>query len=199
MVRTPFVAWAGYSGYAVYRRERHLANYRYEIRPPSRKSPLRPSGASIGTASDVYSLGVVLYQLLTGVRPYRLKRDSRGALEEAILQADPARPSDVAQERSRKTALRGDMDWIVLKAMAKERDHRYASAADLGADLRRFLRDEPVDASPPSAAYRMSKFVRRHRVSVTAAGLLVLALMAADNVDRCTLHSLLAQVSRNLR
>ena len=145
---------------------------------PDYASPEQIAGAPIGTASDVYSLGVVLYELLTGVRPYRLKRDSRGSLEEAILQADPAKPSDVARERSMRTALRGDLDWIVLKAMAKERDHRYAGAADLGADLRRFLRDEPVDASPPSAAYRMRKFVRRHRVWVTAAGLLVLALMA---------------------
>jgi tetratricopeptide (TPR) repeat protein len=120
---------------------------------------------------------VVLYELLTRVRPYRLKRDSRNALEEAILQVDPAKPSDVAGERSMKKALRGDLDWIVLKAMAKERDRRYASAAELGTDLRRFLRDEPVEASPPAAVYRMRKFVRRHRVAVTAAALLVLALM----------------------
>ena len=77
-----------------------------------------------------------------------------------------------------RKALRGDLDWIVLKALTKERDRRYVSAADLGADLRRFLRNEPVDASPPSAAYRIGKFVRRHRVAVTAAALLVLTLMA---------------------
>jgi hypothetical protein len=99
-------------------------------------------------------------------------------LEEAILQVDPAKPSDVAEERSTRKALRGDLDWIVLKAMANERDRRYASAADLGADLRRFLRNEPVDASPPSATYRIGKFVRRHRVAVTAATLLVLSLLA---------------------
>jgi serine/threonine-protein kinase len=100
-------------------------------------SPEQIAGAPIGTGSDVYSLGVVLYELLTQVRPYRLKRDSRGALEEAILHADPAKPSDVAGENSVRKALRGDLDWIVLKAIAKERDRRYASAADLGADLRR--------------------------------------------------------------
>src|SRR5262249_4884762 len=121
---------------------------------------------------------VVLYELLTGVRPYRLTRDSRGALEEAILKTDPAKPSDVAGERSMSKALREDMDWIVLKAMAKERDRRYASAADLGADLRRFLGNEPVEASPPSTVYRINKFVRRHRVAVTAAALLIFALTA---------------------
>ena len=145
---------------------------------PDYASPEQIAGAPIGTASDVYSLGVVLYELLTGIRPYRLARDSRGALEEAILQVDPARPSDVATERSTRKALRGDLDWIVLKAMAKERDRRYASAAALGADLRRFLRDEPVEASPPSATYRIGKFARRHRLAVSAATLLVLSLVA---------------------
>lgn len=145
---------------------------------PDYASPEQIAGAPIGTASDVYSLGVVLYELLTRVRPYRLDRDSRGALEEAILQTDPPKPSDAAAERSMKAGLRGDLDWIVLKAMAKERGRRYASAADLGADLRRFLRHEPVEASPPSARYRMSKFARRHRVGVSAAALLILALMA---------------------
>jgi len=159
-------------------RETELTRQSGRMLTPDYASPEQIAGASIGTASDVYSLGVVLYELLTGVRPYRLKRDSSGALEEAILQTDPAKPSDVAGEPSMRTALRGDLDWIVLKAMAKERDRRYASAADLGADLRRFLRDEPVEASPPSTAYRISKFVRRHRVAVTAAALLVLVLMA---------------------
>ena len=152
-------------------RETELTEQSGRALTPDYASPEQIAGAPIGTASDVYSLGVVLYELLTRVRPYRLKRDSRGALEEAILQSDPAKPSDAARERSMRKALRGDLDWIVLKAMAKERDRRYASAADLGADLRRFLRDEPVEASPPSAAYRISKFVRRHRVGVTAGAL----------------------------
>ena len=145
---------------------------------PDYASPEQIAGMPLGTASDVYSLGVVLYELLTQVRPYRLTRDSRGALEEAILLTDPRKPSEVARESSTKKELRGDLDWIVLKAMAKERDRRYVSAADLGADLRRFLRHEPVEASPPSAAYRIRKFVRRHRVATTSAALLVLALLA---------------------
>src|SRR5436190_5524975 len=131
-------------------RETELTEQSGRALTPDYASPEQIAGAPVGTASDVYSLGVVLYELLTQVRPYRLVRDSRGALEEAILQVDPARPSDAAGDRSTRKALRGDLDWIVLKAMAKERDRRYASAADLGADLRRFLRDEPVDASPPS-------------------------------------------------
>jgi eukaryotic-like serine/threonine-protein kinase len=158
-------------------RETELTEQSGRALTPDYASPEQIAGVPISTSSDVYSLGVVLYELLTQVRPYRLKRDSRGALEEAILHADPAKPSDVAGERSVRKALRGDLDWIVLKAMAKERDRRYASAADLGADLRRFLRDEPVEASPPSAAYRISKFVRRHRVAATAAALLVLVLL----------------------
>lgn len=159
-------------------RETELTQQSGRALTPDYASPEQIAGEPIGTASDVYSLGVVLYELLTGVRPYRLKRDSRGALEEAILQADPPKPSDVAVERSRRKALRGDLDWIVLKAMAKERDRRYASAAELGADLRRFLRDEPVEASPPSAAYWMGEFVRRRRIAVASAALVVLALIA---------------------
>jgi serine/threonine-protein kinase len=159
-------------------RETELTEQSGRALTPDYASPEQIAGAPIGTASDVYSLGVVLYELLTGVRPYRLTFDSRRALEEAILQTDPARPSEVVGERSIKTVLRGDLDWIVLKAMAKERDRRYVSAADFGADLRRFLRNEPVEASPPSAAYRMNKFVRRHRLAVSAAALLILALIA---------------------
>jgi serine/threonine-protein kinase len=159
-------------------RETELTEQSGRALTPDYASPEQIGGAPVGTASDVYSLGVVLYELLTGARPYRLTRDSRGALEEAILQTDPAKPSDVADDRSMRKALRGDLDWIVLKAMAKERDRRYASAADLGADIRRFLRHEPVEASPPSAAYRIRKFVRRHRVAATSAALLLLVLLA---------------------
>jgi len=159
-------------------RETELTEQSGRALTPDYASPEQISGAPISTTSDVYSLGVVLYELLTQVRPYRLTRDSRGALEEAILQTDPAKPSDVVAERSKRKALRGDLDWIVLKAMAKERERRYRSAADLAADIRRFLRHVPVEASPPSAAYRIKKFVRRHRVAVTAAALLMLALVA---------------------
>lgn len=159
-------------------RETELTEQSGRALTPDYASPEQIAGTPIGTASDVYSLGVVLYELLTRVRPYRLKRDSRGGLEHAIVEADPVRPSDVAEDRSIRKALRGHLDWIVLKAMAKERDRRYASAADLGADLQRFLRDEPVEASPPSMTYNVSKFVRRHRVGVTAATILVLTLMA---------------------
>jgi serine/threonine-protein kinase len=159
-------------------RETELTEQSGRALTPDYASPEQIAGAPIGTASDVYSLGVVLYELLTRVRPYRLDRDSPGGLEEAILHTDPAKPSDVAVDPSMKNELRGDLDWIVLKALEKERDRRYTSAADLAADLRRFLRHEPVEASPPSAAYRMRKFVRRHRVAVSAASLLILALMA---------------------
>jgi serine/threonine-protein kinase len=159
-------------------RETELTEQSGRALTPDYASPEQISGAPVGTASDVYSLGVVLYELVTQVRPYRLKRDLPGGWEEAILQTDPAKPSDAAGERSMRKALRGDLDWIVLKAMAKERDRRYGSAADLGADIRRFLHDEPVEASPPSTAYRIRKLVRRHRVAATSAALLMLALLA---------------------
>lgn len=145
---------------------------------PDYASPEQIAGTPIGAASDVYSLGVVLYELLTGQRPYRLKRDSRAALEDAILQIEPARPSEAVAEPPLRRELRGDLDWIVLKSLAKNREQRYESAAALHADLVRYLRHEPVEAGPPGAAYRVAKFVRRHRAGVAAAVLVVLALTA---------------------
>jgi len=149
---------------------------------PNYASPEQIAGLPIGTASDVYSLGVILYELLTGELPYRLKRDSRGALEDAILTADPAQPSaqafSAATARARATtpkkladALRGDLDTIVLKALKKAPEERYATAQALAEDIERYVRGEPVRAQPDRTWYRTKKLILRNKfVAASAAG-----------------------------
>ena len=152
-------------------------------------SPEQIAGQPVSTASDVYSLGVVLYELLCGQRPYHVTRESRGALEEAILNAEPVRPSqrsiteDVANARSttlKKLArsLKGDLDTIVLKALKKSPAERYATADAFRQDLQRYLDGEAVLARPDGAIYRASKFVRRHRFGVAATAVVFVSLGA---------------------
>jgi serine/threonine protein kinase/tetratricopeptide (TPR) repeat protein len=135
---------------------------------PDYAAPEQIRGEPIGTAADIYSLGVLLFELLTGERPYRLDRDSRAALEEAILQADPPRPSTVVADARLRRQLRGDLDTIVLKAMKKAPAERYATADAFTADIERHLADEPVHARPDSRWYRTRKLVLRHKVAVVA-------------------------------
>jgi tRNA A-37 threonylcarbamoyl transferase component Bud32 len=161
---------------------------------PDYASPEQIAGAPITTASDVYSMGVVLYELLTGARPYQLKRESRGALEEAILGADPVKPSlstrvetaaSARSTTSRKLAkaLAGDLDTIVLKALKKAPSGRYASVDAFTLDLQRYLHGEPVEARPDGALYRMGKFASRNRIWLIAAGVAGLALAAGTVVS----------------
>ncbi|MEM9558097.1 MAG: serine/threonine-protein kinase [Acidobacteriota bacterium] len=156
-------------------------------------SPEQAAGDDVDTRSDVYSLGVLLYELLCGERPLEL--ESLPILDglTAIGTREPPPPS-VRLARSRRAAstararrlspaalermLRGDLDWIVLRSLDKEREQRYATPADLASDIGRHLADEPVIAGPPSTLYRLRKFVRRHRLSVVASGAVVLALVA---------------------
>jgi non-specific serine/threonine protein kinase/serine/threonine-protein kinase len=156
-----------------------------------------PSPLDIDTRTDVYSLGVMLYELLVGTKPLRLGEDRGLSLEEVlrrIREDEPSRPSarfstlsgrettGAARLRSTDTRLlrrqlRGDLDWIVMKALEKDRARRYGSPADLAADIRRHLRNEPVAAGPPGAAYRARKFVARHRVGVLAGAAVVLSAL----------------------
>ena len=144
----------------------------------------------ITTMTDVYSLGVVLYELLTGRKPYEPARASDAAWEEAILTGEPVRPSLAALKQARESGtphprrvaaeLGGDLDNILLKALAKAPEHRYVSVEALAQDLRRHLDGEPVLARPQSLGYRTQKFVRRNSLALVMAvlvgGLLVAAL-----------------------
>ena len=140
---------------------------------PDYASPEQVRGEHITTATDIYSLGVVLYELLTEKRPYRLTGRSREAIARAVCEEEPARPSAAAP------ALKGDLDNIVLMALRKEPERRYASAEQLGEDVRRYLEGRPVLARKDTLAYRTGKFVTRHKAGVAAAALAVLLLAGA--------------------
>ncbi len=143
---------------------------------PSYASPEQVRGESITTASDVYSLGVLLYELLAGRRPYTLRTDALPEIVHAVCDSDPPPPSDVFAG-PRSDALRGDLDTIVMKAMRKQPARRYASAEELSSDLGRWHDARPVRARPDSVKYRASRFVARHRVGVAAASLIFLSLV----------------------
>ncbi len=165
------------------------------IMTPSYASPEQVRGEAITTASDVYSLGVVLYGLLAGRTPYRVENGFAHEIERAICEAEPERPSaalfrpgepsaeEIARTRcARPQALRrrlhGDLDNIALMALRKEPSRRYGSAAQLSRDIENHLHSLPVVARPDTLSYRTRKFVRRHRVGVSAAALVVVLLAA---------------------
>ncbi|MEO7252488.1 MAG: serine/threonine-protein kinase [Arenimonas sp.] len=153
-------------------------------------APEQLRGEVITTMTDVYALGVVLYELLTDCRPYELSRTSDAAWEEAILGAEPGRPSQVMHRKSRDSGslldrrrarlLAGDLDNIVLKALDKLPEHRYASVEALAQDLRRHLDGQPVHARAQSVGYRTRKYLRRHAlgllIGAAVTGVLAIAL-----------------------
>ncbi|TWU03424.1 serine/threonine protein kinase [Neorhodopirellula pilleata] len=153
------------------------------------------SGLDVDTRSDIYSLGVLLYELMAGATPFDRERLDSAGLDEwrrIIREEEPPRPSQrltTLGERmttissSRRvepsrlsSTLRGDVDWIVMRSLEKDRSRRYPSAIALADDVRRYLRQEPIEARPPSTIYRLSKFARRYRVALATATLILLIL-----------------------
>jgi serine/threonine-protein kinase len=130
---------------------------------PEYASPEQVRGDQVTVSSDVYSLGAVLYELLTGVRPHRLGKTTPRAIEEAICERDVLPPSAACADGAVARRLRGDLDHIILHALAKDSQRRYESAAALAADLRRYLAHEPVLARPQTLTYQAAKFARRNR------------------------------------
>jgi len=182
---------------------------RTDSRPmtPEYASPEQVRGDTVTIATDIYSLGVMLYEILTGHRPYEVADSSWGEIERLVCDKEPPRPSTkiaLDRERVKATAqlrsaepkqlvslLRGDLDWITMKALEKDPSRRYATASELSADLGRYLCHEPVLARPASTAYRARKYVRRHPAGVAiAAGLVLLlagfAIMQSIQLRRIT-------------
>jgi WD40 repeat protein/serine/threonine protein kinase len=177
-----------------------LTSFAQMIGSPLYMSPEQAalSNVDVDTRSDVYSLGVLLYELLTGTTPFekdRFQRTSYDEMRRIIREEEPPRPSTristlgqaastvSTQRKIHPTRLsqlfRGELDWIVMKCLEKDRNRRYETASALAADVQRYLHDEPVQACPPSAGYRFRKLARRNRGALTTGALLTVALVVA--------------------
>jgi serine/threonine-protein kinase len=153
------------------------------VMTPEFAAPEQVRGEAVSTATDVYALGVLLYILLSGERPYDVRGKSPAELERIICEAEPPRPSSKAAAHIGRR-LRGDLDLIVMKALHKEKERRYQSPAALAQDLARLRAGHPINARPDSRRYRLAKFVARHRAGVAIASLLLLMLSGATARER---------------
>ncbi len=152
-----------------------------QMMTPDYAAPEQVTGDTITTATDVYALGVVLYELLSGNKPYSLAGKAAAAIERIICTEDPVRPSQAMRgtehEGKRQQTLTGDLDNIVLKALQKEPQRRYATVDALASDIKAYLRGLPVSARADTIRYRVKKFVRRNRLAVGAAAAVFLLVL----------------------
>jgi serine/threonine protein kinase/Flp pilus assembly protein TadD len=176
-----------------------FTNFAQIIGTPPYMSPEQAelSGLDVDTRTDIYALGVLLYELLTGVTPFdqaRLRTVAFDEIRRIIREEEPPRPSTRVNSdddatttvsakrgsdpRQLSRTLRGELDWIVMKCLEKDRNRRYETASGLAIDLLRYLNGEPVQACPPSPAYRLHVFVRRHKATLGMAGLLLTIALA---------------------
>jgi WD40 repeat protein len=175
-----------------------FTGFQHMIGTPAYMSPEQAalSGLDIDTRADIYSLGVLAYELLTGVTPFdaeAFRRAAVGEIQRLIRETEPLKPStrlqslgekltEVARQRRTEPGalsrlLRGDLDWIVMRCLEKDRQRRYATASGLAADVTRHLNNEPVVARPPGKVYRFQKLVRRHKLVFVAAGAVAVSLV----------------------
>ena len=187
-----------------------LTHFQQFMGTPAYMSPEQAalSGLDVDTRSDIYSLGVLLYEILTGGPPFDTKELMSSGLDEMrriIREKEPERPStklnksrvtgkgkveDKITPPTRLPAFASDLDWIVMKALEKDRDRRYKTANGLARDIQRYISAEPILARPPSAVYRLGKFVRRHRALMISGAAITVLLIAATIVSSTLAHRL---------
>jgi serine/threonine protein kinase/tetratricopeptide (TPR) repeat protein len=181
-----------------------FTNFAQLIGTPLYMSPEQAqlSGLDIDTRTDIYSLGVLLYELLTGTTPFdqvRLRTVAFDEIRRIIREEEPPKPSTrlntlgpaaatvsanrQSDPRRLGQLFRGELDWVVMRCLEKDRNHRYETANGLARDVERYLHDEPVLACPPSASYRLRKFARRHKAALTTAVLLVATLLLGSGIS----------------